>query len=172
MSFQNSKSALYSFLSCMDQCFFAMYFVVQHVHNGPQTEQAGCRWVIEQNKDGKAKCGCTVLEGRSTWTGKWSGVWLGTCFSGMLNCSVKKLFKCAMSIRQRFLHMLHINLKDRCRLFSLRHFSYCVDSKRLNGCSILTRRINITHFCTNYRPTLLLFFSLCDTFSYCVDSKM
>ncbi len=31
-----------------------------------------CRWVTEQNKDGKAKCGCAVLEGRSTWTGKWS----------------------------------------------------------------------------------------------------
>ncbi len=50
-----------------------------------------------------------------------------------------------------------------------------VDSKRLNKFSILTRRIKITnmlflHFCTNW-PTVLLFFSLCDTYYY-VDNKM
>ncbi len=28
---------------------------------------------LRRNKDGKAKCGCSVLEGRSNWAGQWSG---------------------------------------------------------------------------------------------------
>ncbi len=45
--------------------FYLAYYVYAFSWDGPQTEQAGCRWVTEQNKDG-AKCGCAVLEERST----------------------------------------------------------------------------------------------------------
>ncbi len=46
MSFQNSISVLYSLLSlthCTHQCSCVMCFIAQHVYNGPQTEQTGCR---------------------------------------------------------------------------------------------------------------------------------
>ncbi len=65
-----------------EQCFLRNKFYLrglclQQVHNGsqsrlyrwqiygPQTEQAGCRSVTKQNKDG-AKRRCAVIEGRST----------------------------------------------------------------------------------------------------------
>ncbi len=106
-----------------------------------------CRWVTEQNKDG-AKCGCAVLEGRSIWTGKWSEthvgqVWLGTFFSGMLNClfSWKRdlILQC---LNQRFCSYFAYKFKWQMSfIFSATLFR--VDSKRLNIFSILTRRIKI-----------------------------
>jgi len=118
-----------------------------------------CTWVTEQNKD-EAQCGC--------W--KWSvyceethlrQVWLGTFFSGKLNCLVSwKRDLILQCLSQRFCSYFTYKCKWQMSFFSATLFR--VDSKRLNKFSILTRRIKITkmlflHFCTNW-PTVLLFF--------------
>ncbi len=97
--------------------------------------------MTEQNKDG-AECGCAVLEGRSTWTGKWSFDFIAQCLQA-----------------NGLVYILHLNFNDRCHFFSLPHFSYCVDSKRLNEFCILTRRTKIIYRLEilTYRPTFYLF---------------
>ncbi len=118
-----------------------------------------CTWVTEQNKD-EAQCGCC----------KWPiyceethlrQVWLGTFFSGKLNCLVSlKRDLILQCLSQRFCSYFAYKFKWQMSFFSATLFR--VDSKRLNKFSILTRRIKIPnmlflHFCTNW-PTLLLFF--------------
>ncbi len=101
--------------------------------------------MTEQNKDGKAKCGCAVLEGRSSWTGKWC-LLLRNPRQASLTRDILlrdvKLFSYFISQclqANGFVHILLRNLNDRCRVFfSLQHFSYCVDSKMLNEFCILT----------------------------------
>ncbi len=55
--------------------------------------------MTEQNKDG-AECGCAVLEGHSTWTGKWSFDFIAQCLQA-----------------NGLVYILHINFNDRCHFF-------------------------------------------------------
>jgi len=91
-----------------------------------------------------------VLEGCSTPTAKWSEthvrqVWLGTFFSGKLNCLVSwKRDLIMQCLSQRFCSYFAYKFKWQMSFF----FSatlFRVDSKRLNKCCILTRRIKITN---------------------------
>ncbi len=73
-----------------------------------------------------------------TWTVKWSvycvrQVWLGTFFSGMLNCSVSwKSDFILQCLSQQFCSYFAYKFKWQMSFFSLRYFTNCVDSKRLN----------------------------------------
>ncbi len=73
-----------------------------------------------------------------TWTVKLSvycvrQVWLGTFFSGMLNCSVSwKSDFILQCLSQQFCSYFAYKFKWQMSFFSLRYFTNCVDSKRLN----------------------------------------
>ncbi len=114
-----------------------------------------------------------VLEGCSTATAKWSEthvrqVWLGTFFSGKLNCLVSwKTDLIMQCLSQRFCSYFTYTYKWQMSFF----FSatlFRVDSKRLNKFCILTRRIKITNmlfyiFVQTGLHYYIYFFSLCDT---------
>ncbi len=87
---------------------------------------------------------------------------------------MKNIFNFAMSKPTVFVHILHINLNEDV-FFPLPHFSYCVDCKRLNKCSILTSPIKITNmlflrFWTNW-PILLKKSSLSATLIIMLTTK-